>query len=110
MLLPAPGFPLPLPPSLLLNAVALFFALAGSWLLVATRLREQRALARLAGGLGVPTWLALARYPDWRWLMDRPDSPWYPSMRLFRQESPRDWDSVIRKMVEQLHLLLSGNA
>ena len=49
MLLPAPGFPLPLPPSLLLNAVALFFALAGSWLLVATRLREQRALARLAG-------------------------------------------------------------
>ncbi|WP_349571611.1 hypothetical protein [Azotobacter salinestris] len=49
MLLPALGFPLPLSPSLLLNAVALLFALAGSWLLLATRLREQRALARLAG-------------------------------------------------------------
>ncbi|SEI67653.1 hypothetical protein SAMN04244572_01299 [Azotobacter beijerinckii] len=49
MLLPALEFPLPLPPALLLNAVALFFALAGSWLLIATRLREQRALAHLAG-------------------------------------------------------------
>ncbi|MEE4462689.1 hypothetical protein HA520_05605 [Azotobacter chroococcum] len=49
MLLPALGVSLPLPPSLLLNTVALFFALAGSWLLLATRLREQRALARLAG-------------------------------------------------------------
>lgn len=49
MLLPTFGIPLPLPPSLLLNVVALFFALAGSWLLLATRLRELRALARLAG-------------------------------------------------------------
>ncbi|GAB3370264.1 hypothetical protein [Azotobacter armeniacus] len=49
MLLPALGSPLPLPPSLLLNAVALLFALTGSWLLLATRIREQRALARLAG-------------------------------------------------------------
>lgn len=49
MLLPAFEFPLPLSPSLLLNAVALFFALVGSWLLLATRLRELRALARLAG-------------------------------------------------------------
>ena len=46
------------------------------------------ALAHLAGGLGVPTWLALPFVPDWRWLLDRPDSPWYPTLRLFRQAPP----------------------
>ena len=56
------------------------------------------AVAHLAGALGVKTWVALKHVPDWRWLLDRDDSPWYPSMRLFRQESPGDWDGVFASM------------
>ena len=52
------------------------------------------SVAHLAGALGVRTWVALKYAPDWRWLLDRDDSPWYPSMRLFRQQSPGDWDGV----------------
>lgn len=52
------------------------------------------AVAHLAGALGVPVWLPLKFVPDWRWLLDRDDSPWYPTMRLFRQESPGNWRSA----------------
>ncbi len=52
------------------------------------------SVAHLAGSLGVPTWVALQHAADWRWLLDRPDSPWYPSMRLFRQKTQDDWKSV----------------
>jgi tetratricopeptide (TPR) repeat protein len=52
------------------------------------------ALAHLAGALARPTWVALKHVPDWRWLLDRADSPWYPSMRLFRQSRRGDWDGV----------------
>ncbi len=54
--------------------------------------------AHLAGALGVPTWLALPYVADWRWLADRDDSPWYPSMRLFRQEARGDWAGVFARM------------
>jgi len=45
--------------------------------------------------LGRPVWLLLNSAPDWRWQLNRQDSPWYPTMRLFRQENPRDWSNVI---------------
>jgi len=48
----------------------------------------------LAGALGVPVWCALRAVPDWRWLLERADSPWYPSMTLFRQPTPGDWNGV----------------
>ena len=49
------------------------------------------SLAHAAGALGVPVWLALPHVPEFRWLLDREDSPWYPTMRLFRQSSPGNW-------------------
>jgi hypothetical protein len=59
-------------------------------------------LAHLAGALGVPVWVALGVSSDWRWLADRDDSPWYPTMRLFRQSRPGDWDGVFRRIEEEL--------
>lgn len=56
------------------------------------------AVCHLAGGLGAETWTLLNYVSDWRWLMDRDDSPWYPSMRLFRQKTPNDWDAVFREV------------
>ncbi len=53
------------------------------------------AMAHLAGALGANTWLLLGEPCDWRWLYDRQDSPWYPSMRLFRQPVPGDWSAVM---------------
>ena len=49
----------------------------------------------MAGALGTPVWTLLPWVPDWRWLLDRDDSPWYPTMRLFRQPAAGDWDAVI---------------
>jgi tetratricopeptide (TPR) repeat protein len=60
------------------------------------------SIGHLAGALGVPVWIALAFMPDWRWLLHREDSPWYPTMRLFRQSKPGDWDGVFARMAEEL--------
>jgi Flp pilus assembly protein TadD len=60
------------------------------------------AIAHLAGSLGVTVWLALPAVAEWRWMIDREDSPWYPTMTLFRQGSPGDWDGVFRRMAERL--------
>jgi ADP-heptose:LPS heptosyltransferase len=51
-------------------------------------------VAHIAGALGKPLWILLPFTPDWRWLNDRPDTPWYPQARLFRQQSWGDWRSV----------------
>jgi len=56
----------------------------------------------LAGALGVPVWTALPFYPDWRWMLGRDDTPWYPTMRLFRQERAGDWPGVFRRIAEAL--------
>ncbi len=53
------------------------------------------SVAHLAGALGKPVWTLLPFMPDWRWLLDRADTPWYPTMRLFRQSSIGDWAEVI---------------
>lgn len=60
------------------------------------------SVAHLAGALGHPVWLLLPFAPDWRWLMQRGDSPWYPGMRLFRQPVAGDWSSVVKEVCENL--------
>ena len=61
------------------------------------------AVAHLAGALGKPTWLLLPYSPDWRWMWQREDSPWYPTMRLFRQATPGDWSGPIQRVAAELH-------
>lgn len=56
------------------------------------------SVAHLAGALGRPTWILLPYVPDWRWLLDRDDSPWYPSVRLYRQPVLSDWSGALEKM------------
>ena len=60
------------------------------------------SLAHLAGALGVEAWVALPFVLDWRWLTERADSPWYPSLRLFRQSRPGRWDNVFERITAAL--------
>ncbi|MEG4628739.1 tetratricopeptide repeat protein [Microcoleus sp. AR_TQ3_B6] len=60
------------------------------------------AVAHLAGALGKPVWILLAFSPDWRWLLEREDSPWYPSARLFRQHQRGDWEGVFARVAQAL--------
>ncbi len=64
------------------------------------------AVAHLAGALGVPVWVVLHSDPDWRWLLERSDSPWYPTMRLFRQRSRGDWLEVFERVAEEVRRLI----
>jgi hypothetical protein len=63
--------------------------------------------AHLAGALGVPVWTLLPYECDWRWMLHRNDSPWYPTMRLFRQRKPGEWNAVVRQLVNSLNALTS---
>jgi Flp pilus assembly protein TadD len=60
-------------------------------------------IAHLAGALAKPVWILLPFAPDWRWQLGRDDSPWYPTARLLRQSRPRDWASVVTRIVAELH-------
>jgi ADP-heptose:LPS heptosyltransferase len=60
------------------------------------------AVAHLAGALGKPVWVLLPDPPDWRWLTGRNDSPWYPTMRLFRQQDREGWGPLISRVAESL--------
>jgi hypothetical protein len=65
------------------------------------------AIAHLAGALGVPVWVALPLVPNWRWLLHREDSPWYPTMRLFRQTERGNWQQVFERMVGELEKMIA---
>ena len=65
------------------------------------------AVCHLAGALGVPVWVPLPFVPDWRWLQEREDTPWYPTMRLFRQTERGNWDDVFRRVTEAVRTLLA---
>ncbi len=68
------------------------------------------AAARLAGALGKPVWILNRFDPHWCWLLDRADSPWYPTARLFRQEKPDDWEGVIQHVKTELDRLAASAA
>jgi hypothetical protein len=60
------------------------------------------AVVHLAAAMGKPTWLLNSYEGEWRWMRDRDDSPWYPDMRIFRQPTPGDWESVINRVMAEL--------
>jgi hypothetical protein len=74
------------------------YALAGMDLVITV----DTVTAHLAGALGIPTLLLLSFLPDWRWQLGRDDSPWYPTLRLYRQPLPGAWEPVVRQVLEDL--------
>ncbi len=67
------------------------------------------AVAHLAGAMGKPVWLLLAHVCDWRWLRDRTDSPWYPTMRLFRQQAIGRWGDVLEQVEQELEVMVNAD-
>jgi len=65
------------------------------------------AVAHLAGALGKKVWLLLPYSTDWRWIVDRTDTPWYPTMKIFKQKTPFDWESVMKEVVTELENIVS---
>jgi ADP-heptose:LPS heptosyltransferase len=67
------------------------------------------AIVHLAGALGVTTWVVLKKIPEWRWMLNRFDSPWYPTMRLFRQKQRGVWAGAFADMRRELEKMLSDD-
>jgi len=65
------------------------------------------AIGHVAGGRGRPAWVALRHVADWRWMVGRDDSPWYPSLRLFRQAAPGQWGAVFERVAQELRRRLA---
>lgn len=66
------------------------------------------SVAHLAAAMGSPTWVLLPSIPDWRWMLDRKDSPWYPGVRLYRQDASRVWKGTLERVAADLQVALSG--
>jgi hypothetical protein len=66
------------------------------------------SVGHLAGAIGKPVWLLLPRWPDWRWMLDRSDTPWYPTMRLFRRGRGEGWEAVVERTASALRALASA--
>ncbi len=64
------------------------------------------SVAHLAGAMGKPVWILLNNSPDWRWMLDREDSPWYPTARLFRQSTFGNWQDVVARVERELRELV----
>lgn len=62
------------------------------------------AIAHLAGGMGIPCWMLIAAVPDMRWMLERTDTPWYKSVRLYRQQKAGEWGPVIERVAADLQL------
>jgi ADP-heptose:LPS heptosyltransferase len=68
------------------------------------------AVAHCAGALATPAWVLIPYAADWRWLLERADSPWYPTMRLFRQQEPGNWEEVFDRLLVELTELVAQEA
>jgi ADP-heptose:LPS heptosyltransferase len=66
--------------------------------------------AHLSAALGRPTWILLPFLPDWRWQLERRDSPWYPTVKLYRQEAHDDWSAPLAQVKADLRLLADASA
>ena len=85
-----------------LDASAAFVDTAAVMMNLDLVITSDTVIAHLAGALGVPVWVALGLAADWRWLEKRDDCPWYPTMRLFRQQRLHDWQDVFERMAAAL--------
>jgi tetratricopeptide (TPR) repeat protein len=86
-----------------------FEATAGAICALDLVLTVDTSVAHLAGGLGKPVWVLLPWVSDWRWMLEREDNPWYPTMRLFRQAKDEDWPAVIGRVASALSAVSGGD-
>lgn len=96
------GFPLHRLPADFDAAGAAFVDTAAVMMNLDLVITSDTAIAHLAGALGRPVWIALGTAPDWRWFLDRDDSPWYPTAKLFRQKNAGDWPEVFGRIAREL--------